>query len=118
MLKAVLLVCALNTPPGECRPDTALDVIAGPDTDNVIACALHGQAYFAQSALAQGLTDREYLKVICVSASAPLGSIPQRSDERPDPRRDPPIAERPLDEQAPAAGPVERPARPHHRSGS
>ncbi len=118
MLKAVLLVCALNTPPGECRPDTALDVITGPETGDATACGLHGQAYFAQSALAQGLTGSEYLKVICVASDAPLGSVPRRSDEQGKPQQDPPLAVRSLDEQAPAAGPVRRSRRPHTRGGS
>ncbi len=108
MLKAVLLVCALNVPPGECRPETALDVVVGPEVGNVTACGLHGQAYFAQSALAQGLTGREYLKVICVAADAPAGPVPGRSDA--------PVAERPIDGQAPAAGP--HGPTPRHRGGS
>lgn len=61
----MILVCAAGMHPADCRLDTAVDVIAGPEARNEIMCALHGQAYFAESALGAGLREGEYVKVLC-----------------------------------------------------
>lgn len=70
MLKMLILVCAMGIAPADCRPQSALDVISGPDVANPVMCGLHGQAYIAETALASRGHDDEYLKIVCVKPSA------------------------------------------------
>jgi hypothetical protein len=49
MLKMLILVCAVGIVPADCRPQSALDVISGPDVASPVMCGLHGQAYVAES---------------------------------------------------------------------
>ncbi len=100
MLKAVLLICALDVAPADCLPETALDVLAGPETGNVTACGLHAQAFLAQSALAQGMRDGEYLKIVCLPPEAPVGLTRRPQD----PAAAAPFAERSDAALSPAAG--------------
>lgn len=70
MLKMLILVCAVGIAPADCRPQSALDVISGPDVASPVMCGLHGQAYIAETALANRRHDDEYLKIVCVKPSA------------------------------------------------
>lgn len=70
MLKMLILICAAGVSPADCRPQLALDVIRGPDVASPMLCGLHGQAYVAESALANRRRDDEYLKIVCVKAGA------------------------------------------------
>jgi hypothetical protein len=70
MLKMLILVCAVGTAAADCRPQSALDVISGPDVASPVMCGLHGQAYIAETALASRHHDDEYLKIVCVKPSA------------------------------------------------
>jgi hypothetical protein len=70
MLKMLILICAVGTAPADCRPQSALDVISGPDVASPVMCGLHGQAYVAETALANRRHDDEYLKIVCVKPSA------------------------------------------------
>jgi hypothetical protein len=70
MLKMLILVCAVGIAPADCRPQSALDIISGPDVASPVMCGLHGQAYIAETALAKRRHDDEYLKIICVKPSA------------------------------------------------
>jgi hypothetical protein len=70
MLKMLILVCAVGTAPADCRPQSALDIISGPDVASPVMCGLHGQAYIAETALATRGHDDEYLKIVCVKPSA------------------------------------------------
>ena len=65
MFKVLILVCAATLAPSECKPETALEVVQGPDARNEIACALQSQAYLAQTALGRELRSDEYVKVRC-----------------------------------------------------
>lgn len=55
---------------GDCRPQSALDIISGPDVTSPVMWGLHGQAYVAETALANRAHDDEYLKIICVAPGA------------------------------------------------
>ena len=70
MLKMLILVCAVGIAPADCRPQSALDVISGPDVASPVMCGLHGQAYIAETALANRRHDDEYLKIVCVPPGA------------------------------------------------
>ena len=86
MMKALLLICALGTPQGDCSVETATAVIQGPDATSLVECGLHGQAYIAEGALAGYLDDGHYLKVICTSRQIHRAA-PLQSQARPLPPR-------------------------------
>jgi hypothetical protein len=64
MFEVVVLFCSLNLSPGECRAETALDVVRGPVVANEIMCGLHGQAYIAPTTLPRR-SEGEYVKLQC-----------------------------------------------------
>ena len=64
MFKVLILVCPVTLSPNECRADTAVAVIDGPESPNEAMCGLHGQAYIADTAIAARHKD-EYVKVTC-----------------------------------------------------
>jgi hypothetical protein len=79
VFKTLLFVCSIAVPPENCRSDTAIDIISGPDAANEIMCGRDGQAFYAETALARGKRDDEYLKIVCirgVKGGAGLLSIP------------------------------------------
>ncbi len=68
MLSALILVCSLAAVPdlGACTADNALQVVRDPEAFvSPVACFVHGQAYFAETALGRDLSDGEVVKVIC-----------------------------------------------------
>lgn len=64
MFKVLILVCSVAVAPEDCKTDSAVSVINGPDAPNELMCALNGQAYVATTAMATKRDD-EYLKVRC-----------------------------------------------------
>ena len=64
MFKVLILVCSVALSPDECQADTAVAVIDGPEAPNEVMCGLNGQAYLANTALAERRED-EYVKVTC-----------------------------------------------------
>jgi hypothetical protein len=65
MFKVILLVCAANTAPGDCRADTALHLLNGPDASNEVMCGMQSQAYLAQTWIGQSLAEGDYVKILC-----------------------------------------------------
>jgi hypothetical protein len=65
----LILVCALQTQPSACTPETAIDVTQGPRVANELMCGRQGQAVLAGTALAppEGV---EYVKISCVRDQA------------------------------------------------
>jgi hypothetical protein len=73
MLTALVLVCSLAANPdlAACTSDTAVDVMRVPEQfASPVLCALHGQAYVAETAFGRALTANETVKVICVPSKA------------------------------------------------
>jgi hypothetical protein len=64
MFKVLILVCSIAVAPEDCKTDTAVSVIDGPDAPNEVMCGLNGQAYIATTAIAAKRHD-EYVKVRC-----------------------------------------------------
>jgi hypothetical protein len=84
MLKALILVCSLAASPdlGHCTRDNALDVVQVPATfSSPVTCAMHGQAYVADTAIGRNLAHNEAVKVICVRA--PATDRVDKADRRP-----------------------------------
>ena len=60
----MILICAAALSRSECQPNTATDVVRGPDIDNAIMCGLNAQTMIAGAGLLQ--PDRQqYMKVVC-----------------------------------------------------
>jgi hypothetical protein len=64
MFKVLILVCSITLAPQDCKTDSAVAVIDGPDAPNELMCGLNGQAYIATTAIAEKRDD-EYFKVRC-----------------------------------------------------
>lgn len=64
MLQVLILVCSVSVSPSECRPETALDVISGPDAGSLMSCMLGSQAMLARTAQI-GQRPNEYVKIRC-----------------------------------------------------
>jgi hypothetical protein len=60
----VILICSTALSHSDCQPKTALDVLRGPQVDNVMMCSMNAQTMMARTDLVQG--DRaQYMKVVC-----------------------------------------------------
>jgi hypothetical protein len=80
----LILVCALQTQPSACTPETAIDVTQGPRVANELMCGKMGQAVLAGTALAPR-EGAEYVKISCVRDHANSA----RSSEPPKPAGSP-----------------------------
>ena len=65
MFKVLLLICAISVEHRDCKIDSALTVMQGPEAESQAACAFQSQAYIARTAIAATMTDNEYLKITC-----------------------------------------------------
>lgn len=61
----IILVCSINLSHGDCRPDTAIDVIRAGGADSLMMCAMRGQITLASTSLAPA-EGEEYTKIMCV----------------------------------------------------
>ena len=64
-VKVVLLICATSLPRAECQPESALDVILGPETTSLSFCGFQAQAFLARMAFSEKLHEGTYLKIQC-----------------------------------------------------
>jgi hypothetical protein len=66
-----ILVCAMATSHADCRPETALTTIRGPQVGDRTQCGFLGQTTLASTAIAprDGL---EYMKIMCVDQSVSI----------------------------------------------
>ncbi len=60
----VILVCSTLLSHSDCQPKTALDVVRGPEVDNVVMCSLNAQTMMARTDLVRGDAN-QYMKVVC-----------------------------------------------------
>lgn len=68
MLYVLVLVCSLAITPdlADCNKTNAVDVISLPEPyASPVTCFMHGEAYYAQTAMARDLAEDERIKVIC-----------------------------------------------------
>ena len=70
----IILVCSINLSHGDCRPDTAIDVIRAGGADSLMACAMRGQMTLASTSLAPA-EGQEYTKIMCVSTERADGML-------------------------------------------
>jgi hypothetical protein len=64
MFKVLILICSVTLAPEDCKTDSAVSVIDGPEAPNAMMCGLNGQAYLAGTAMA-AKHENEYVKVTC-----------------------------------------------------
>ena len=68
MLTALVLICSVSVTPDirDCTRDNALDVLRVPtEFSSPITCALHGQAFLAETSLAGDLKETDRIKIVC-----------------------------------------------------
>ncbi|WP_119301067.1 hypothetical protein [Dongia deserti] len=69
MLTALVLICSIATTPDlrDCDTDNARVVMRVPQAyASPVSCAMHGQAYLAETAVGRALTKTDRVKVVCM----------------------------------------------------
>jgi len=64
----MILICAATLSRSDCQPDTATDIVRGPEVDNAIMCGLNAQTMIAGTDLLQP-DKTQYMKVICTRST-------------------------------------------------
>ena len=67
MMKTLILICALSMPRADCTPDSSVVVLQGPDAGGLAQCGFLGQAYLADTAMANYLDGEHYMKILCTA---------------------------------------------------
>jgi hypothetical protein len=78
MLTALILICSVSVTPDirDCTRDNATDVMRVPtEFANPMTCFLHGQAYLAETSLAQDLREDDRIKIVCARSQS-VASVP------------------------------------------
>ncbi len=60
----VILICSIALSHSDCQPNTATDVVRGPQVDNIVMCGLNAQTMIAGTDLVRA-DGSEYMKVVC-----------------------------------------------------
>ena len=60
----VILICSTVLSNADCQPESALDVVRGPQVDNVVMCSLNAQTMMSRTDLVRG-GGSQYMKVVC-----------------------------------------------------
>jgi hypothetical protein len=60
----VILICSAALSHSDCQPETALDLVRGPQVENGVMCSLNAQTMMARTNLLQA-DGSQYMKVIC-----------------------------------------------------
>ena len=67
MMKTLILICALGMARADCTPETSVAVLQGPEAGGLAQCGFLGQAYLADTAMANYLDGEHYMKILCTS---------------------------------------------------
>jgi hypothetical protein len=79
MLTALILICSVSVTPDirDCTRDNAADVMRVPtEFANPMTCFLHGQAYLAETSLAQDLRENDRIKIVCARSQSVAAKVP------------------------------------------
>jgi hypothetical protein len=79
MLIALVLICSTTITPdiSDCTRDNATDVMRVPtEFANPITCFLHGQAFLAETSLAQDLRETDRIKIVCAPSRTADAKLP------------------------------------------
>jgi hypothetical protein len=69
MLTALVLICSIAVTPDlrDCDPINARVVMRTPEAyTNPVTCAMHGQAYLAETAIGRALAKDDRVKIVCM----------------------------------------------------
>jgi hypothetical protein len=69
MLTALVLVCSIAATPDlrDCDTDNARIVMRVPQAyASPVTCAMHGQAYLAETAVGRALNENDRVKIVCM----------------------------------------------------
>ena len=89
MLTALILVCSIATTPdlADCDIANARIVMRTPEAyANPVTCAMHGQAYLAETAMGRHLGKGDRVKVVCMrpeQADEAIANLPSEKVEQP-----------------------------------
>jgi hypothetical protein len=79
MLTALILICSVSVTPDirDCTRDNAADVMRVPtEFANPMTCFLHGQAFLAETSLAQDLRENDRIKIVCARSQSVAAKVP------------------------------------------
>jgi hypothetical protein len=68
----VILICSTALSHADCRPNTALDLVRGPQVDNPMMCMMNAETMIARTGLLRSAYP-QYMEVVC----APSKNIDQ-----------------------------------------
>jgi hypothetical protein len=80
MLTALVLICSISVTPDlrDCNRENALDVMRVPtEFSSPATCFLHGQAFLAETSLAQDLRDTDRIKIACARTQSLASRMPR-----------------------------------------
>jgi len=83
MLSALILVCSLASVPdlASCTEANATQVVRDPEAFvSPITCYVHGQAYFAETAMGRDLGEGDIVKVVCARSRITAERSPAASN--------------------------------------
>jgi hypothetical protein len=90
LLTALVLVCSVLVTPNlrDCDEANARVVMLVPaEFANPVTCAMHGQAYLAETAIGRSLVESDRIKVVCRPRQSSEPSIAERNREQLDEAR-------------------------------
>ncbi len=74
----MFLICSVSVTPDlrDCTRENAIDVMRTPvETANPATCFLHGQAFVAQTSIAQDLRGTDRIKIVCARSASTSAKI-------------------------------------------
>jgi hypothetical protein len=80
MLTALVLICSISVTPDlrDCSQENAIDVMRVPtEFSNPVTCFLNGQAYLAETSIAQDLRETDRIKVVCARSQSLAARMPR-----------------------------------------
>jgi hypothetical protein len=83
MLTALVLICSVAVTPDlrDCTRDNALDVMRTPiEHANPATCFLHGQAFLAETSIAQDLSETDRIKIVCARSGSLSAKVRAATD--------------------------------------
>jgi hypothetical protein len=73
MLTALVLICSMSVTPDirDCTRDNAVDVMRVPaEYASPVSCFVRGQAFLAETSLAQDLGEKDRIKIVCARSTS------------------------------------------------
>lgn len=81
MLNALVLVCTVLVTPNlrDCNETNARAVMVAPEEfSNPVTCAMHGQAYIAETSIGRNLGENDRVKIVCRPNRSSALSMPRQ----------------------------------------